>query len=181
MRIDVREIKRQPLDLELQEPVASFPALAALQDGGQVRFLSPVRARLQLSRCAELIEVTGQLQLEVEQDCSRCLAPCRQQLNVRFHQAFAEQLPEVACDGDEEDGLTADDMGLELYDGETIDVAGEIEQQLLLAMPSYPLCSEQCQGLCPQCGIDRNRERCDCTLPPARLSFAALKDFKVEK
>lgn len=84
-------------------------------------------------------------------------------------------------------GASDDDLGLELsdeeldlysYEGESIDLEPLLREQLILAVPFAPLCREECKGLCPQCGIDRNQERCTCT-PPIDPRLAALRDIKL--
>jgi uncharacterized protein len=72
-------------------------------------------------------------------------------------------------------------MGLELFDGEIIDLQDEIQQQIVLALPPRPLCSEKCKGLCSVCGANLNIETCRCTDNNISMHFAPLRDFKVEK
>jgi uncharacterized protein len=48
----------------------------------------------------------------------------------------------------------------------------------VLAVPFAPLCREDCKGLCPQCGIDRNTGTCSCE-PPIDPRLAALKGLKL--
>ncbi len=50
-----------------------------------------------------------------------------------------------------------------------------------MALPLRPLCKEECKGLCPRCGANRNVEDCDCAAPIMNSKFAALKDFKVDR
>lgn len=50
---------------------------------------------------------------------------------------------------------------------EVVDLTDEIRESVLLAMPPYPLCREDCKGLCPVCGRDLNRDRCHCQAPVA--------------
>ncbi|HWN67736.1 MAG TPA: DUF177 domain-containing protein [Haliangium sp.] len=70
--------------------------------------------------------------------------------------------------------LTDDDLDLYGYDGEEIDLTPLFRDQVVLAVPFAPLCSEDCKGLCPQCGVDRNLETCDCK-PPVDPRWAALQ------
>jgi uncharacterized metal-binding protein YceD (DUF177 family) len=70
--------------------------------------------------------------------------------------------------------LTDDDLDLYGYDGEEIDLTPLFRDQVVLAVPFAPLCSEDCKGLCPQCGADRNLETCDCK-PPVDPRWAALQ------
>jgi uncharacterized protein len=70
--------------------------------------------------------------------------------------------------------LTDDDVDLYGYDGEEIDLTPLFRDQVVLAVPYAPLCSEDCKGLCPQCGADRNLETCDCK-PPVDPRWAGLQ------
>ncbi len=47
-----------------------------------------------------------------------------------------------------------------------LDLAPMIREELILAVPDYVLCREECQGLCAQCGQDLNVARCDCRPAP---------------
>jgi uncharacterized protein len=70
--------------------------------------------------------------------------------------------------------LTDDDVDLYGYDGEEIDLTPLFRDQVVLAVPFAPLCGEDCKGLCPQCGVDRNLETCECK-PPVDPRWAALQ------
>ncbi len=80
----------------------------------------------------------------------------------------------------DEDELGLDPGALDVfpYDGEVVDLEPLIREHFVLAVPYAPLCKDDCKGLCPQCGIDRNAETCVCEpLPDPR--FAALKGLKL--
>ena len=38
-------------------------------------------------------------------------------------------------------------------------------EALILDFPTKNLCSEDCKGLCPVCGVNLNKETCDCEMP----------------
>jgi uncharacterized protein len=84
--------------------------------------------------------------------------------------------------GDEEEvELAEQDLVSAVFSGDEIDLLPEIGEQVALAVPLKPLCSEQCKGLCPLCGADLNTAECGCSREPVNLKFAALKDFKVQR
>jgi uncharacterized protein len=88
-------------------------------------------------------------------------------------QAEADQAEEAATDA-----LAEGDLDLFGYDGENIDLEPLFREQFVLAIPYAPLCRRDCQGLCSQCGIDRNLEKCSCEKPiDPRLSV--LKSLKL--
>ena len=55
-----------------------------------------------------------------------------------------------------------DDLGLDHYDGDELDLGRLAREQALLALDDSGLCSEACRGLCAHCGANLNRETCDC-------------------
>jgi uncharacterized protein len=83
----------------------------------------------------------------------------------------------VADDAEMGAELAEDDLDLYTYEGEEVDLSPLFREQVVLAVPFAPLCSEDCKGLCPQCGADRNLERCDCK-PPVDPRWAALQTLK---
>lgn len=56
---------------------------------------------------------------------------------------------------------------------EYVDLTADIREAIMLAFPSYPVCSQDCKGLCPQCGTNRNERVCACR-PPAGGSWSVL-------
>ena len=55
-----------------------------------------------------------------------------------------------------------------------------MREQFYLALPMKPLCREDCRGLCPVCGINRNRETCSCQATWVDPRLEALKSFKTK-
>jgi uncharacterized protein len=56
-----------------------------------------------------------------------------------------------------------------------------MQEQFYLSLPMKPLCSEDCQGLCPVCGTNLNRDTCDCRRDWDDPRFAALKNLRSDK
>jgi len=54
------------------------------------------------------------------------------------------------------------------------DILPELREALMLKLPTFPLCSEDCLGFCPQCGVKRSEQSCDCTPAPEKSSWDAL-------
>ena len=59
------------------------------------------------------------------------------------------------------------------------DAAGFLWEQFLLALPENPVCSEDCKGLCPTCGIDRNQGTCTCAREEGDPRLAVLRNLKL--
>jgi uncharacterized protein len=67
----------------------------------------------------------------------------------------------------------------ETYTGKVIDLDPIVREQLLLALPSYPVCSEGCKGLCPVCGGNLNERECGCDRHVPDPRWAGLKNVKL--
>ena len=77
--------------------------------------------------------------------------------------------------------LAADEMEVIAYSGDSIDIADEIAQQIIMAIPFKHLCSDGCKGLCPRCGADLNKKPCKCSSEGESNPFAALNALSFPK
>jgi uncharacterized protein len=77
--------------------------------------------------------------------------------------------------------LGPDDLECGTYDGEELQLDRVVEEHLLLSLPMRPLCDEDCKGLCPSCGGNRNRGECGCPEDSQEAPFDCLKDFVVKE
>ena len=80
-------------------------------------------------------------------------------------------------------GRFTDDFSIEgqtyALEGEEVDLAGPLRDNLLLELPSTVLCREECAGLCPACGADRNTTDCGCDLTVPDPRWDALRDLEI--
>jgi uncharacterized protein len=74
--------------------------------------------------------------------------------------------------------LETEDLNLAVYDGAAIDLDELVREEILLAVPDHVLCSEECKGLCPVCGIDRNVGSCECQSHEVDTRWEALRKLK---
>ena len=107
--------------------------------------------------------------------CVRCLEPATLAIDVPVTLTFVES---EELSGEEEDEDDEEDV-ITFQDG-VIDLGPELRDELLLALPMGPLCREDCAGICPTCGVNRNLTPCDCAARPAGGGkFAARPKVKV--
>ncbi len=182
MRIRIADIKDDGLSLDLVEEVSNFSVLRELQEKGESVFSQPVTVHLRAVLVSGMVEVSGRVATHAEMVCSRCLKPAAAIVDSTFELTYTRELPELGDDGgDEGVEITAEDMGLILFDGEEIDLRDAVQEQVILALPVHPLCSRNCRGLCAQCGADLNEQECSCGPQDYNIKFAALKNFKIDK
>ena len=74
------------------------------------------------------------------------------------------------------DGLAlSDQLEAGWFRGPEVELGPFVREVLALGLPVQPLCKEDCRGLCPRCGNDRNREACGCEELKPESPFAALQ------
>jgi uncharacterized protein len=81
--------------------------------------------------------------------------------------------------GDGEGDDEREDLEYSVYDGEEIDLTPFIREQMLLALPTRPLCSDDCRGLCPRCGANRNERDCGCREDMFDPRLSVLRSLKL--
>jgi len=154
---------------------AECPDLDARLAPGGLTF----RGRLQ--RSGDDVFLNGSLTGGLESVCARCLEPARISLQLPVHVTFVPRDDDDDDDDDEPTGKQAEG-GIMRFDGDEIDIALELREQILLAIPMSPLCRDNCAGLCSVCGGNRNRTACDCLARQAPASTrlgAALGKLKM--
>ncbi len=110
----------------------------------------------------ETVHVRGHLKARLAMECGRCLTPFAfpvdQDLDLFYlpHRADQEQEEE------DEVELTDHEMVVAYYDQNRLDLGEMVREQLFLTVPLKRVCREECLGLCPACGINRNQEACGC-------------------
>ncbi len=113
---------------------------------------------------------------EFEQLCARCLEPVRRRLEGNFDLIFR---PVGADGGGGEHAITEDEAEIGYYEESGLLLEDAVREQVLLALPGRVLCQQDCKGLCPHCGVNRNLSTCECVVEPANPRFAALAGLSI--
>jgi len=123
----------------------------------------------------EDIRLVGSLAGEVETNCARCLEPVQQPLKRIFDLLYRPLGVDRVGD---EVAIHEADTEIGYYEGEGLLLEDALREQVLLATPVKMLCREDCQGLCPQCGRNRNVDPCNCEPHPSDPRWDALSEIK---
>ena len=162
LRLNVADLLRRPggaRDFTVEAPlaelgngVASFPAD------------TPVRVAGTLEHVADGIVVRAEVEAPWQAVCSRCLQPVAGDIAVHVDELY-EPAP-----------LEGETYPL---DDDTLDLTPLVRDALLLELPLAPLCTEDCAGICPSCGVDRNETQCDCRVDDTDPRWAALRSLEL--
>ena len=147
---------RRPVELN-----GPLPGLSVT--GSAVPDHAPVAADLVLEGLqGDAVLATGTVSAPWEGACRRCLGAASGTLTVEVRELF-----EAASDQEETYPLQ----------GDRVDLEPLVRDAVLLELPQAPLCAEECKGLCPTCGANRNEGTCTCTREPDPR-WAALDELK---
>lgn len=149
--------------------------------------LNPVDERVRLTETAAVkgrvrltgneVFVNGHIDTQAQVECDRCLQPVELPVSADF---ALDYITGSEYESSKAAELTEGEMSVSVFDGEAIDVDEIVKEQILLAVPTRMLCREECKGICPECGIDKNTGECQCVTDDIDPRWAALKNLKTE-
>lgn len=99
--------------------------------------------------------VSAKAEAALKAVCARCTKPFVERVSFSFSERFVKGETESV-----EDETYP-------YTGDELDLDKAVLDNLFLELPIAGVCREDCKGLCPVCGVDRNTTQCDCILPEA--------------
>jgi uncharacterized protein len=126
----------------------------------EYRVIAPVELVMDVAEAGGgTFTVSGRATTTLELDCSRCVEPFSVPVEAAFDLRY---VPHTENTGEGEREIAEDDLTTAYYREGLLDVVELLREQFQLALPMKPLCSDACQGLCPQCGTNLNRTTCEC-------------------
>jgi uncharacterized protein len=149
----------------------------------------PLAVSLDLTNIEGLVAVTGVLEGTIVRQCVRCLKEYEDPLAFSVRAAFipepksAPRHPKridprkvraevVEVESEEE----PDDQYH--YQGNQLDLTSMLREHVILSAPMQPLCSDDCLGLCAQCGKNLNEGPCQCIAEPPTPTFRVVQNMK---
>ena len=128
------------------------------------------------------VDLSGRVSSKVELECSRCLEPYRHEIRADFFLRIVPEPPEgdprqrETGSGDHE--MAPGDASIFRASGGKADLRTVACEQIYLNLPLKPICRVACAGLCPTCGVNRNRIECGCRSAELGPRLTPLMDLK---
>ena len=149
------------------------PADHEVWDAPDLELLDPLAIDLTGQSVGDGVLVRGNMRTRLSRECRRCLTDVTVEINDAVDMLY-EPL------GIQEE----DDLSGEVYPlperGDLLDLLPALRQELLLRVPSFVICREECKGLCPQCGVDLNEKTCGCVPEEEAGPWDALKKIEFD-
>ncbi len=142
------------------------PSLLALDSS----FSSPVRVRAELDKSTRQMLLRAEIQTAGTFQCDRCLDTFEKPIVATYSLLYVYA---------EEDAqrVAPEDVRLMTLDTTVIDLAEDVREMVTLSVPLKLLCREECRGLCPHCGKNRNAGPCGCVEEALDPRWDALKNL----
>jgi uncharacterized protein len=99
---------------------------------------------LRLESVMEGVLVSGVAIAPLRGECGRCLESFDDEVEVDVQELFV--YPESATD------ITSDEDEVPRLQADMIDLEPVLRNEVVLALPTNPLCRDDCPGLCSECG-----------------------------
>ncbi len=168
--MDLRGLDNFPAHLSLKsgpgDIVAEYDGLRKIRD---------VMVELDVQESGEEYFCQGEVTADVQLECSRCLK--------EFDCVVRNRTDFIACPESLYTNRSAraiDDEDYVFFQESPLwaDISEIVRQAIILAVGLKPLCTDDCRGLCPTCGINLNRQSCDCTVESTDPRWEALKKLR---
>jgi uncharacterized protein len=168
MAIKINDIPPEGLTLELADKLDLLDQGTVLTAFTAVLNLKPISSGT--------VHASGRVKAEPELECSRCLTRFKYSIDSEFS---IDVSPVAAIGQMPEHELTGGELETEFYEGDELEPAELVKEQLVISMPMVPLHSPDCKGLCQACGADLNKGDCGCgnKVQEDFSPFSKLKDL----
>lgn len=133
-------------------------------------FYGEFRSSILLNKLHDQILLTANSEFKVKFECDRCAIQFNRYLTSEYKMVYLmNEAPE------ESESINVSYLN---RDVDKIDVAEDVKEFALLAVPMKNLCKEDCKGLCSKCGADLNMEQCNCKIDEIDPRWKPLVDLK---
>jgi uncharacterized protein len=175
MKIQLNDILAVEETVDYAEPVEALnqTLASAVHD---YEFTEPLQVHVTYSRARLDLFFEGEVRGRGQGTCGRCLETFPLDVAQEFSLVLT---PATPLTGEIE--LAPGDLTQSFYEGTEIDLTPLMYEQIMLALPTRPLCGEECRGLCPQCGINRNTGQCSCVVEAGDPRWSALRNLKIDR
>jgi len=178
MKIPIDEIPESPREIQFSASIDELNESYAKGQPREFRFPPLVDVDVLCYRSGRELFFRGLFRGEIESTCSRCVKDFSLPVEHQFDIVLSPKPTEASASSEE---LRPEDLGLSYYSGDEIDLEPLVREQVILALPTRPLCAENCRGLCGGCGADLNYEECSCSRAAEDPRMAIFRTLRIDR
>ncbi|OWZ84185.1 YceD family protein [Natranaerobius trueperi] len=179
MKVELNSLKSAPDQAKSFEVELSPPEELKEQ-------VAPVHVKFTAKFTGDGVLVTGDLSTTYHDECHRCLKPAEKQIELDFQEEFLQKEKFYDQDKVQDDAntnkkevvLEEEELSVDYFSGNELDLTDFLRQLLILAIPPKIVCKDSCPGLCPYCGKDLSKEKCNCGQEEVDPRLVKLRELK---
>lgn len=179
MLIKPVQLVDEPLALDLAIPEGEIEYAPDIRQVGPLTVTGKAELLVEHHGHKETVEdirVRGEAAGNFELTCARCLTAVAQPVETTFDLIFRPAGVDAEAG---EHAISEDETEIGYYEKSGLPLEDVVREQVLLTLPGRMLCREDCKGLCPHCGADRNATDCQCSESPKDPRWGALAGLKL--
>lgn len=138
-------------------------------DGEKIEADEAIKVIGNISSHENVLTLKASIKTNLKLKCSRCLEAFIYPVDIDIEERFTNN--NELCDNEE----------IVLVDSDTLDIAKVVENIIISTLPIKRLCTDDCKGLCYQCGKNLNHQQCECDTHDVDLRLAKLQELFVNK
>jgi uncharacterized protein len=162
IEVDVARLKNNPGEVKKLAVAVDMPPV--LSESEKIEFEGPVKLDLVLTNTNNTIVVEGYISAKLSLACGSCLDIFTIPIQAEFSETYYNEGKEESA-GEE----------YIAYSGDKLDLTTEVVKSIIIALPMRIVCRQDCKGLCPVCGVNRNKENCGCAADTVDPRLEVLK------
>lgn len=173
LRINMVELLRQPGAERTSDATVDPVALDCVIAEGQSQPAGLVEVAVRAVAGTDDVEVHCHVSIPWAGDCRRCLIPVSGTERVEIVERYRPA-------GSGHVAGSREDAEVIAVEGDQIDLVPVVRETIMIELPVAPLCSPECAGICPLCGVDRNSAPCECSTEVRDDRWAALDQLRLD-
>ncbi|GAB6170021.1 DUF177 domain-containing protein [Clostridium carnis] len=134
-------------------------------DGDKIKAVEAVEVEGEITSNSDVIVLTASVKTKLELHCSRCLEAFIYPIDIDIEERFTNNKE------------LQEDEEVIFVDSDKIDITEIVENSIISTLPIKRLCTDDCKGLCHQCGKNLNETSCQCTTNDVDLRLAKLQEL----
>lgn len=169
VEIDISSLKRSPGEVKKLNMAVDMPPV--LTEVEQIGFDGPVKLDLVLTNVNDTISVEGKVKANLRLACGSCLDSFTMPVEAEVSEVYYNEAQVEITPGEE----------WIPYTGDMLDLTPEVLKSIMVELPMRLVCRDDCKGLCPGCGKNRNLEQCQCAGEVVDPRLEVLKQLLEKK
>ena len=137
-----------------------------------LKLVEPIEYKGQIFKVIGGNQINVDIKYTYTEKCNRCLNPATETIKTNIYGKLLEGKKDLEVEANEDD-----DEETLYYENGILRLDEYIIEQVIVSLPIKTLCDDDCKGLCQKCGVDLNKENCDCVHEDIDPRLEKLKDF----